>query len=139
MKQIMLKLLAAYEQGRMSRRELVGCLAIAAAANEADAADSHPIVKAVYVNHISYRVADYTKTRDFYSGLFGVKVSEDDGKQCRLAVGETMIFPRTWPANTPQIDHVCYSVANRDADKDIFKTSLAEFKRAWNRSPRRRK
>jgi hypothetical protein len=43
-------------------------------------------IEALYVNHISYQVNDYKKVRDFYVDLLGMKVTGDDGKQCRLVL-----------------------------------------------------
>ncbi|HEV2445236.1 MAG TPA: twin-arginine translocation signal domain-containing protein, partial [Candidatus Sulfopaludibacter sp.] len=67
MEQIISKLLRDFEEGKVSRRQLIKSLSVAVAA----AAGAVPAVaaegkgfKAVTVNHISYRVADYAKTRD---------------------------------------------------------------------------
>ena len=84
MEQIVAKLLQDFELGQMTWRQLIQSLAVAASAASAAAplraADSRGF-KAVAVNHISYQVADYARTRDFYSDLLGMKVSHDDGKQ----------------------------------------------------------
>src|SRR6266849_3334905 len=68
MENIIDKLLHDFEQGRMNRRQLVRSLAVAAsvaaAAAPASAAETGGF-KAVTVNHISYQVADYARTRDF--------------------------------------------------------------------------
>jgi catechol 2,3-dioxygenase-like lactoylglutathione lyase family enzyme len=68
--------------------------------------------KAITVNHISYQVADYAKTRDFYADLLGMKISQDDGKQCFLSFGNTFIIPRNRPIRTPRIDHIAYTIDN---------------------------
>ena len=54
------------------------------------------IITAVAVNHISCQVKDYTKTRDWYSNLLGMKVSGDNGRQCNLTFGDhgTWLLPR---------------------------------------------
>ena len=56
------KLLHDFEQGRMDRRQLIRSLALAAAAATPAAAEGKGF-QAVTVNHISYVVADYAKTR----------------------------------------------------------------------------
>jgi len=68
------------------------------------------------VNHISYRVADYAKTRDFYADLLGMKVSHDDGKQAYLAFGDTFLLPRNARSGqtTPMVDHIAYTIENWD-------------------------
>ena len=70
------------------------------------------------VNHISYQVADYVKTRDFYADLFGLKVVADTGTQCCLVLNDsnTFIIPRSAPPEItpPRIDHVAYTIAAWD-------------------------
>jgi catechol 2,3-dioxygenase-like lactoylglutathione lyase family enzyme len=58
-------------------------------------------------------VADYAKTRDFYAGLFGMEVSRDNGKECRLLIGKTFLVVRNRPAgsDTTRIDHIAFTVA----------------------------
>ena len=109
------KLLREFEQGKLSRRQLVQTLAIGAAAAAPAAAEGKGF-QAVTVNHLSYQVADYTKTRDFYSDLLGMKVSQDTGRQCYLSFGETFLLPRNGRAGatTPRIDHVAYTIETWD-------------------------
>ena len=112
------KLLSDFEQGKMNRRQLIRSLALVAAASPAAAEGKG--FKAVAVNHISYVVADYAKTRDFYTDLLGMKVSHDDGKQCYMSFGDTFLLPRNarttgkTPQTPPLINHVAYTIDNRD-------------------------
>lgn len=130
MEQMIAKLVDDFEQGRLNRRQLIQGLAITAATAvgvaTAGAADKR-IIKAVNLNHVSFQVADYKRTRDFYADLFGMEVSDDDGKtKCRLTVGENVIVPRTKDANTPRVDHIGYTIANWDKEKGAI---TAELKR----------
>jgi catechol 2,3-dioxygenase-like lactoylglutathione lyase family enzyme len=136
MEYIMAKLLQDFEQGKMTRRQLIQSLALAATAATATAeavpAAESKVAQAVYINHISYQVADYTKTRDFYADLFGMKVSKDDGKQCRLSVGDSLIIARnasSRPSDTTRVDHIAYTIANWDTDKKVRDAVGAELKR----------
>ena len=134
MEQIIANLLQDFEQGKMSRRQLIQSLALtatasAAGAASAAAADSKVATKAIAFNHVSYHVHDYTKARDFYAGLFGMQVSEDDGKQCRLSFGNNILIPRNRPSGTPSIDHIAYTIANWDTDKNVREAMAAEIKR----------
>jgi catechol 2,3-dioxygenase-like lactoylglutathione lyase family enzyme len=119
--QIIAKLLQDFELGKMNRRQLIQSLAIAASAASAaaplNAADSRGF-KAVTVNHISYQVADYARTRDFYSDLLGMKVSHDDGRQAYLAFGDSFLLPRNARNGgaTPRIDHIAYTIDNWNKD-----------------------
>ena len=118
MEHIIARLLQDFEHGKMSRRQLIQSLALAATASSAVSSVSEAAgpkgLKAVAVNHISYQVADYAKTRDFYADLFGMKLSHDDGKQCYLAFGDTFLIPRNHDSGTPRIDHIAYTIDNWD-------------------------
>ena len=116
MEQIIGKLLNDFESGKLNRRQLVQSIAaVAGLASGASAAESKGF-KAVTVNHISYQVADYAKTRDFYADLLGMKVSKDDGKQCYLSFGDTFLLPRNARAGStpPRVDHVAYTIETWD-------------------------
>lgn len=120
MEQIVESLLNDFERGKMSRRQLVQALALgtfAGVAKPALAAEPRKL-KAVNVNHFSYRTSDYARTRDFYADLLGMKVSDDDGKQCGLAFGNTVMKARTVreAGTKPFIDHMCYVIDNWNED-----------------------
>src|SRR6185503_769586 len=112
MEQVIAKLLEDFERGKMSRRHLIQTLAVAAVGSStAPALGAEPYkMNAVNVNHISFGVADYARTRDFYVDLLGMKVSNDDGKQCYLHFGESILLARKTrqPDNKPFVDHICY-------------------------------
>jgi len=130
MEQIIAKLVNEFEQGKLTRRQLIQNLTIAAAAASSvsavpAAAAEAKVLNATNFNHVSYQVTDYAKTRDFYAGLFGMKVSEDDGKQCRLSFGNNILIIRNrQPA--PKVDHIAYTIANWDQEKEAM---AAEMKR----------
>ena len=130
MEQIIAKLVNEFEQGKLTRRQLIQNLTIAAAAASTvsavpAAAAEAKVLNATNFNHVSYQVTDYAKTRDFYAGLFGMKVSEDDGKQCRLSFGNNILIVRNrQPA--PKVDHIAYTIANWDQEKEAM---AAEVKR----------
>ena len=121
MEHLIENLLRNFEQGKMNRRHLVRSLAVAASAGSVAvpvsgfAAESPlPVTK---LDHLSYTVADYAKTRDFYSSLLGLKVSGDDGKkQCRLSTGNTVLVARTAAPGQPHglIDHIGYATELKD-------------------------
>lgn len=126
MEQIITRLLQDFEQGKMTRRQLIQSLTVAATAASAvgtapAASAAGMTLKVVNINHISYEVADYRKIRDFYVDLFGMKVSNDDGKGCRLSYGgSTSLFVRTArgnpPGPTPRVDHIAYGIENWNRD-----------------------
>ena len=133
--QIVAKLVSEFERGKLTRRQLIQNLTLAVTAGSAlsvapAAAAEGTVLPAIFINHVSYQVKDYAKTRDFYAGLFGMKVVEDDGKmQCRLLFGDNILAVRnaaTRPGAQIGIDHIAYTIADWDAEKDAY---LAEIKR----------
>src|SRR5262249_28218538 len=113
MESVIAKLLQDFEQGKMNRRQLIQSLSLAAAAAAAMARAARAAGKpleALYVNHISYEVNDYAKVRDFYADLLGMKITEDNGKQCRLVFGNNMLIPRNRAAGgAARVDHIAYT------------------------------
>jgi catechol 2,3-dioxygenase-like lactoylglutathione lyase family enzyme len=123
MENLIESLLQSFEKGKMNRRQLVRSLAVAASA--APVISSVPALAAegplpvTKIDHLSYTVADYAKTRDFYTGLLGMKLLDDDGKkQARLSIGNNVIVARTGSSGKPMglIDHIGYAVNLKDKD-----------------------
>ena len=123
MESIVAGLLSEFEHGKMSRRDLIRNLTVTAAATAAAGpavAAPSPIqgkgFKATAVNHISYGVADYGRSRDFYAELLGMKVSHDTGKDCILSFGDSLLILRKsrQPDSKPLVDHISYTIANWD-------------------------
>jgi len=127
----------------MNRRQLIQSMAFVTAACSAPLSRVFAMprpqsegvgFKAVAYNHISYDVPDYTKGREFYADLFGLKVGYDDGKQCSVEGSEPIsrIYVRNLnrgnnpppPGTKPYIDHFCFSIANYDSE-----AVLGELKR----------
>jgi catechol 2,3-dioxygenase-like lactoylglutathione lyase family enzyme len=135
MEHIVAKLLQNFEQGKMTRRQLIQSLALAATAASAagaapTAAANSQVIKAVYLNHAGYQVADYARSRDWYADLFGMKVVSDDGKKANLSVGESLvIFHTRQSSSTPVVDHICFTIADWDKDKSVRDAVGAELKR----------
>jgi catechol 2,3-dioxygenase-like lactoylglutathione lyase family enzyme len=128
MEHVINNLLQDFERGKMSRRQLIQSLAMAATAAAAaggtvaaSAADEGKGFEAIAVNHISYQVKDYTKTRDFYTSLLGMKAVQDNGRQCYLTFGDhgTWLLPRNAREGneTPKVDHIAYTIKNWDQKK----------------------
>jgi catechol 2,3-dioxygenase-like lactoylglutathione lyase family enzyme len=115
MQRIIAKLVEDFEQGKINRRQLIQSLtATAAAASAAGAAPAgvRKGFQAIAVNHISYQVHDYTKIRDFYADLLGMRVTRDNGKECHLLFGDSFLIPRNHSGGTPRIDHIAYTIDN---------------------------
>ena len=132
-------LLKQFEDGKLTRRQLIQSLALAAAAaspaatagaqtaSTIPAASAPPAFKTVWLDHISYAVTDYRKSTAFYRDLMGWEIRNDNGKnQCTMKIGdigEIIIRNRREPdaaaaAQTPPapitgvINHVSYGIDN---------------------------
>ena len=146
MESLIANLLRAFEQGRMNRRELVQSLALAATGVAATgvvtpaSAATRPASAAadtssagqfttVSLDHISFAVADYGRSRDFYSELMGWEVRSDDGeRQASLGIGDVGDIivrnsrnPQSQaregrPPLTGVVDHISWRIDNFDTD-----------------------
>jgi catechol 2,3-dioxygenase-like lactoylglutathione lyase family enzyme len=113
-------LLHQYENGSLSRRELLGALALLVAAPAAiDAAQAAKPVGAVKsMNHVSVFVPNVQKSVDFYQGLFGMPLltNQDPGINLSTGSGFLGIYPAQAGATAGSINHVCFGMENFDAD-----------------------
>ena len=100
MEEVVEGLLKQFESGRITRRQLIKSLTVAAAATLPGASlaaqgsstippASNPTGwKTVWLDHISYAVTDYRKSTAFYRDLMGWEPLTDDGKQqCSMKIG----------------------------------------------------
>lgn len=113
------------ETGRISRRDAIRTLALAVGAASASvgaAAQAGKGLQTGHINHISYVVDDYKKTRDWYADVLGMPVSADDGGRCYLHFGDSVLIPRNRsPLNpddkAPNVDHICYHIDDWNTDR----------------------
>jgi catechol 2,3-dioxygenase-like lactoylglutathione lyase family enzyme len=103
MEDLIATLLKDFEDGKMTRRQLIQSLALAAtaaasgttvAAQSATKSTIPPPTgpapwKTVWLDHISYAVSDYRKSTAFYRDLMGWEIKNDEGtRQCTLKIGD---------------------------------------------------
>jgi catechol 2,3-dioxygenase-like lactoylglutathione lyase family enzyme len=107
MKGTISNLLAAYENGKMSRRDLVQGLAVlAGGAGTASAAG----FQGNSVHHISLYVSDLQRSTDFYQRVFGCTVNKREGNN-QLMFGKNFLVLRPGkPAG--KVDHFSLGVDN---------------------------
>jgi len=110
------RLLSRYENGQISRRELLGALAgLAGAAPAATAAE--PAVGTVkQLNHVTVFVQNVQKSVDFYQRLFGMPLltPQDAGINLKAGSGFFGIYPAQ--GRPTGINHVCFALEKFDAD-----------------------
>jgi catechol 2,3-dioxygenase-like lactoylglutathione lyase family enzyme len=100
MESLIAGLLKDFEDGKMTRRQLIQSLAMAAAAAmpaasaSAQTAPAIPAAtgpapwKTVWLDHISYAVSDYRRSTAFYRDLMGWEIKKDNGtNQCSMKIG----------------------------------------------------
>jgi len=93
MEPVISDLLARFEKGSLSRRELVAGLAMLAASGTAAPAQESVDFKAADIDHVSIHVADLQRSVDFYQKMFGFSVvSEEKPREIiRLGNGRVMV------------------------------------------------
>ena len=128
MESIVSRMVKDFEDGKVTRRELIKSLSIAAALVHAPRranGQARSGFETVALDHISYQVADYRRTRDFYADLMGMTVSSDNGtSQCDLEFGDSVLIARNHRQRAgeppgdpkPTVDHVAYKIANWNTD-----------------------
>ena len=124
-------LLQQYEHGSLSRRELLGALALLVAAPSASPAATaqgaaKPIGAIKAMNHVSIFVPSVQKSMDFYQGTFGMPLLTKQDAGMNLSAGSSFlgIYPAPATATGGSINHLCFAMDNFDADAVL--TQLAD-------------
>ena len=113
-------LLKQYEDGSLSRRELLAALAllVAAPTSSAAAQPAAPIGAVKSMNHVTVFVPNVQKSVDFYQGLFGMPILTKQDAGINLNAGNAFygIYPAPASATGGSVNHVCFGMENFDAD-----------------------
>src|SRR5262245_11530221 len=117
-------LLSQYENGSLSRRDLLGALALLVAAPQAANAGgltqgaSKPIGAIKAMNHVTCFVPDVKKSVEFYQSLFGMPILTRQDAGINLSTGTSFfgLYPAQGGATTGSINHICFAMENFDAD-----------------------
>lgn len=131
METVISQLLKQFEDGKVTRRQLIHGLtaaALAAAGGDTAAAQAGGF-KTLNLDHINCLVTDYTRSRDFYAGLMGMTVANDDGKgSAEVHFGDArgvgvrdrtmMSLHNVQPSSQRTgIDHIALKIDNWDTDR----------------------
>ena len=101
------RLLETYENGKMSRRQLVQGLALLATGSGTAAAAGF---QGNGINHVSLFVGNLQRSTDFYQKVFACQVNKRDGNN-QLMFGKNFLVLR--PGNPPgKVDHIAIGVDN---------------------------
>jgi catechol 2,3-dioxygenase-like lactoylglutathione lyase family enzyme len=111
-------LVASFERGRLSRRELIQALTVVAAAAGGTSA-SAAALKAGSINHTSVLVSDMARSIDFYNRVFGLSVLNEDkpNRISRLGIDRKVLVSLRVEPPPGLIDHFAIGVVdfNREA------------------------
>lgn len=115
------RLLARYENGGITRRELLGTMATLVAAAPAASAAEPAIGTVRQINHVTVFVQDVQKSVEFYQDLFGMPVLTAQPPGMNLKAGASFfgIYPAQGQA--AGINHICFGIDNFDADDVLEK------------------
>lgn len=109
------KLLGWYENGKMSRRELVAGLGLIMAGGRSVAAVS---LKGIEFDHLSLQVRDLERSRDFYSKVLGLSVRSQGGPEntvtLRLGQGNSGHLTLRKGDPAPLVDHFAIRLESFD-------------------------
>ena len=134
------KMVEDYEEGRLTRRQLVAHLTAAAAAMAAVPGlvgaqeEAAPTFQAKSVDHVALRVTDVQRSRRFYERHLGLEVSRDNGDDsCFLNCGND--FLALFRGDAGGLDHYSYSIDGYSAESAVQKLEAAGLvpKRRGNR------
>jgi len=106
------KLLTRYENGGVSRRQLVAGLA-ALAATPAPAPGA-PFAVAT-LNHVTLSVTDVERSREFYEKLFGIQVVSRQANGINLGAGPASFVGLYRIDGAPRLHHFCLGVERFEA------------------------
>jgi len=109
-------LVTRFERGTLTRRELIGALALLAGTG---ATTSAATLKGASINHVSVLVTDMARSIDFYGRVFGLTLVNEDkaNKIARLGAGGKVLVSLRIEPPPGVIDHFAIGVEgfNRDA------------------------
>jgi catechol 2,3-dioxygenase-like lactoylglutathione lyase family enzyme len=118
MKPTVERMITDFEEGKITRRQLV--FALSAMAISAEAAPRATELRAVSINHVTLRVPDLHRTSQFYQEFFGMPLAQSSATVHILAVGDGF-FGIEQGNQAPAVDHYDFGIEGFDADDVVAK------------------
>src|SRR5215472_4107979 len=118
MKERLDSLLSQYEAGRVSRRDLIAFVSLLVP-SLARAVDSDSLYRASELNHVTVRVSDLKRSKEFYQRLLGLSVMKENAELCYLRSDKGFLcLWQTDKTTPPGVDHFCFGISefNRAAE-----------------------
>ena len=117
MEAIVANLVARFEKGLLSRRELVQGLAMLAAGGSAASAQEGLNFKAATIDHVSLQVADLKRSSEFYQKMFGFKEVSGEPARNILRLGNTTnLVSLNLEKPTGIVDHFAIGIPRYNKD-----------------------
>ena len=118
MEAIVSNLVARFEKGLLSRRELVQGLAMLAAGGTVAQAQEGLNFKAATIDHVSLQVADLKRSSEFYQNMFGFKEVSGEPARNILRLGNTTnLVSLNLEKPTGIVDH--FAIGTPRYNKDV--------------------
>ena len=112
MESIISDLVARFEKGSLSRRQLVSGLAMLAASGTAAAAADDVDFTGATIDHVSIHAADLQRSIDFYQRMFGFKVvSQDKPREIVRLGSKSMMVSLNHGVPAGIVDHFAIGIA----------------------------
>jgi len=112
MESIISDLVARFEKGSLSRRQLVSGLAMLAASGTAAAAADDVDFTGATIDHVSIHAADLQRSIDFYQRMFGFKVvSQDKPREIVRLGSKSMLVSLNHGVPAGIVDHFAIGIA----------------------------
>jgi catechol 2,3-dioxygenase-like lactoylglutathione lyase family enzyme len=138
--ELAIKLVADFEQGRISRRQLAARLMGLGAAlatfqgnslgqeTATDAATAaKPTFQATGLHHIALDVTDVARSNEFYGKHLGLRVIRGDDNASFLGA-DREFFLTLFRGEKPGLDHYCYAIDHYDADDAMERLAAAKLR-----------
>ena len=117
------QLIDQYDEGKLTRRQLLASLATVAGAGGIAGkatATEEPTFQATRLNHIALSVTDVARSRDFYVRHLGLSVTSDSAPHnCFLDCGPN--FVALFRGQNAGMHHYCYSIPDFDTEEVAVK------------------
>lgn len=118
-------MLADFERGKVTRRQLAASLAgLVAGAQAAPKGDG---LRAVSLNHVTVRVENLKRTSQFYQEFLGMPLKQHSESIHILGVGSSF-FGIEQKADSPNLDHYDFGIAGFNAGEAIAKVKARNLK-----------
>jgi catechol 2,3-dioxygenase-like lactoylglutathione lyase family enzyme len=109
MEHVLDRLVRRYERGQCSRRELLTTLGMLVAIPSLESAvPPEPPFRCRELNHVTLRVKELGRSKQFYTKLLGLPLLIEDKDSCRLGLGRG--FLSLWQESAAGFDHWCVGV-----------------------------